>query len=100
MRRMLDPGRCARCAFRQEACLCAAIPRLEPRTRVVIFRHHSERFRSSNSGRLAHLALANSELRDLFAPGQPDDLSVGPNAWILYPEGEPRTVAPAPPPDQ
>ena len=32
------------------------------RTRVVIVRHHREKYRSSNSGRLAHLALPNSEI--------------------------------------
>ncbi|HVK72226.1 MAG TPA: tRNA-uridine aminocarboxypropyltransferase [Kofleriaceae bacterium] len=102
--RVLDPGRCPRCCFRREVCLCAELPRVEARTRVVIVRHHTERFRASNSGRLAHLALAGSELRDVFAPGpgearpEASDLGIGAGAWLLFPEGEPRTVAPAPPP--
>ena len=88
-------------------CMCAAIPRVETRTRVVILRHHTERDRSSNSGRLAHLALPNSALVDYG--GRPDG-SVGreiatplpslDGAWLLFPEGEPLRAAPAVPPRQ
>ena len=96
----LPPGRCARCLHRQEWCLCPDIPRLETRTRIVIVREHRERFRSSNTGRLAHLALTTSALCDVggpgrlvLGPGEPD-----PDAWLLFPEGPPRTEAPTPPP--
>ncbi len=99
--RVLDPARCPRCTFRREVCLCGEIPRVETRTRIVILRHHGEHDRSSNSGRLAHLALPNSELRDLFGPGETDrhaDLALGAGAWLLFPEGAARTVAPVPAP--
>jgi DTW domain-containing protein YfiP len=83
--------------------LCAEVPRLVTRTQIVILRHHSERRRTSNSGRLAHLALAGSELRDVFAPdpsltdgGRPAPPGAG--AWLVFPEGEPRTMPPSPPP--
>lgn len=98
--RVLDSTRCPRCTFRHESCLCAEIPRVESRTRIVILRHHREQFRSSNSGRLAHLALPNSELRDLFGPERHSELTLGPGAWLLFPDGEPRTVAPIEPPRQ
>jgi DTW domain-containing protein YfiP len=89
--------KCDRCLFVQEHCLCPAIPRLVTRTRVVLLRHHSERYRASNSGRLAHLALEGSVLRDLFGPDREAvDLPIGPGAWIVFPEGEPWT-APWPP---
>ena len=67
-------------------------------TRVVIIRHHLERFRSSNSGRLAHLALPNSEIVEhggSFGPARLRDLD---GAWLLFPEGEPVHSAPVPPP--
>ena len=65
------------------------MPRIETRTRVVIIRHHTERFRSSNSGRLAHLALPNSALYDHGGAAGPAVLPVLANAWLLFPEGEP-----------
>ncbi|HET9621945.1 MAG TPA: DTW domain-containing protein [Kofleriaceae bacterium] len=70
------------------------------RTRIVIVRHHLERWRSSNSGRLAHLALPNSEIVD---HGGIDGMAVLPplaGAWLLFPEGEPRLSPPVPPPTQ
>jgi DTW domain-containing protein YfiP len=94
----LPAGRCARCLYRLEWCLCAEVPRLETRTRIVIVRQHSERFRSSNTGRLAHLALATSELRDVGGPGRLELPAIDADAWLLFPEGEPRTEAPVPPP--
>lgn len=89
--------RCSRCCFQVQLCLCDAIPRLAPRTRVVILRHHTERFRSSNSGRLAHLALDGSQLRDVFGPDR-GEVTVSPGAWLVFPEGPPRTTAPVTPP--
>jgi DTW domain-containing protein YfiP len=94
----IPPGRCARCLYRLEWCLCAEIPRLETRTRIVIVRHHRERFRSSNTGRLAHLALASSALCDVGGPARLTVDALDPAAWLLFPEGEPRTEAPVPPP--
>ncbi len=52
--------RCPRCLLQQRVCLCAEIPTVATQTRVVIVRHHTEQHRSSNTGRLAHLALPNS----------------------------------------
>ncbi|HVV81490.1 MAG TPA: tRNA-uridine aminocarboxypropyltransferase [Kofleriaceae bacterium] len=95
----LPPGRCPRCLHRLEWCLCAEIPRLVTRTRIVIVRQHAERFRSSNTGRLAHLALATSALCDVGGPARRDlDGLDEPDAWLLFPEGAPCTTAPAPPP--
>ncbi|MBX3156244.1 MAG: DTW domain-containing protein [Deltaproteobacteria bacterium] len=85
--------RCARCLLR--ACLCAGVPVVAARTRVVIVRHPAERHRSSNSGRLAHLALTNSVLVEYRAPMPELD-----GAWLLYPEGPPCLAAPEPPPRQ
>ena len=86
--------------FQQRVCLCAQIPTIETRTRVVIVRHHLERWRSSNSGRLAHLALPNSVIVDHGGAEGPAVLPPLEGAWLVYPEGEPREVAPEPLPRQ
>jgi hypothetical protein len=100
-----DPARCPRCLYRHELCLCPAIAAEGPivtRTRVVILRHHTEKSRSSNSGRLAHLALPNSELHDVSSPDRETPVAVpvlGPGAWLVFPDGPRWTEAPAPPPE-
>ncbi len=98
----MDPGheRCEKCLFQRRVCLCAAIPALPTRTRIVIVRHHLERHRSSNSGRLAHLALPNSELVEHGGAGGPARLPPLDGAWLLYPEGEVTREVPADPPAQ
>jgi DTW domain-containing protein YfiP len=99
-----DPARCARCLYRHELCLCPAIAAEGPivtRTRVVILRHHTEKTRSSNSGRLAHLALPNSELHDVSSPDRETPVAVpvlGDGAWLVFPDGPPWTASPVPPP--
>ncbi|HEY4240207.1 MAG TPA: tRNA-uridine aminocarboxypropyltransferase [Kofleriaceae bacterium] len=92
-------GNCPRCLFRE--CVCAAVPNVPTRTRILIVRHAGERMRSSNSGRLAHLALPNSEIVEYGALGVPQEaLSFGDlqGAMLLYPLGEPALSAPQPPP--
>jgi DTW domain-containing protein YfiP len=98
----MDPGheRCERCLWQRRVCLCAAIPALATRTRIVIVRHHLERHRSSNSGRLAHLALTNSEIVDHGGAGGPARLPPLGGAWLLYPEGDVAREVPAQPPAQ
>jgi DTW domain-containing protein YfiP len=90
-------ARCERCLLQRRVCLCADIPMLPSRTRIVIVRHHLERWRSSNSGRLAHLALPNSEIVD-HGGGAPTRLPDLTGAWLLYPEGPEIDLAAAPPP--
>jgi DTW domain-containing protein YfiP len=98
----VDPGheRCEKCLFQRRVCLCAAVPALPTRTRIVIVRHHLERHRSSNSGRLAHLALPTSELVEHGGAGGPARLPPLGGAWLLYPEGEVTREVPAEPPAQ
>ena len=86
--------------LQQRVCLCAEVPAIATQTRVVIVRHHLERFRSSNSGRLANLALTNSEIVDHGGAGGPAKLPSLDGAWLLFPEGEPTHVCPTPPPRQ
>jgi DTW domain-containing protein YfiP len=79
--------KCPRCLF--AACLCGELPVIATRTRIVIVRHHLERYRSSNSGRLAHLSLPNSEI---IEHGGREGIARVPaldRGWLLFPEGEP-----------
>lgn len=72
--------RCSRCRMRLEVCLCGSLPRLELATRVAILMHWREEKQTTNTGRIATLALPNSEIRvrgrgplaldDLVAPGR------------------------------
>ncbi len=76
------------------------MPVVATRTRVVIVRHHLERWRSSNTGRLVHLALPNSVIVDHGGIAGPAALPPLERAWLLYPEGEPVTTRPEPPPGE
>jgi DTW domain-containing protein len=70
------------------------------RTRVTIVRHHSERFRSSNTGRLASMALTNCEIVD--HGGATGDARFAPatDAMLLFPTGDVRDEPPTQYPSQ
>ena len=89
MRRVLSAHRCSGCEIRRELCFCEMIPRLELQTRVIILMHTSEEVLPSNTARLAHKALTNSEIRVNGRKG--DRLSTdgliqpGRQSLLLYP---------------
>lgn len=95
-----DPGRCPRCLLQWRVCLCSEIPTIATRTRVVIVRHHLEAWRSSNSGRLAHLALPNSQIIDHGGRAGVAALPALDGAWLVFPEGAATVAPPVPPPRQ
>ena len=76
------------------------LPRVQTQTRVTIVRHHSERFRSSNTGRLAALSLINSEIVDHGGASGEAKFTPLPGAMLLFPMGDECTVAPTPLPAQ
>ncbi|CAD5109650.1 tRNA-uridine aminocarboxypropyltransferase [Zestomonas carbonaria] len=53
---------CPRCARPLDHCLCALIPSLDSRARVLILQHPSETRHALNTARLAALGLRNAEL--------------------------------------
>jgi DTW domain-containing protein YfiP len=65
---------CARCLLNHAICLCAALPRVESRTEVVLIRHVSERWLTSNTGRFAALALGRARVLE-YGRGEPFDES-------------------------
>lgn len=98
----VPPGRCPRCAFLPEGCLCPEIPRLATPWRFVLLRHASEIPRMTNTGRWAALALEGAVLHDYARDGAPAEAAVeallgeGPAAVLFpSPRGEP---LPDPPP--
>ena len=94
----LGHDRCERCLLQRRVCLCAEIPVVPTRTRVVIVRHHLEMHRSSNTGRLAHLALPNSLIIDHGGERGTAELPALGHAYLVYPVGEPTLVPPTPVP--
>jgi len=79
-------GHCLRCLLRREVCLCDRIPRIETSVRFVIVQHIVERLRTSNTGRLAALALPNSEILEYGGLTPLDESRLpGPDTWLLYP---------------
>lgn len=58
----MSRAQCARCLRPETHCLCALIPQLDSRTRVLILQHPSEVNHALNTARLAALGLTNAEL--------------------------------------
>jgi DTW domain-containing protein YfiP len=55
-------ARCLRCRMHASLCICNLIPRIETRTRLVLFIHRREERKPTNSGRLGVACLPNSEV--------------------------------------
>ena len=79
--------RCARCLRPLSHCLCALIPQLDSRTRLLVLQHPSEVEHALNTARLAVLGLCNARLavgevfEDLEALLNPP----GYRAYLLFP---------------
>ncbi len=83
----MSRARCERCLRPATHCLCALIPQLDSRTRVLILQHPDEVGHALNTARLAALGLVNAQLLvgEVF-----DDLQ-----QILNPPGyQPRLLFP------
>lgn len=82
-------GRCPVCHFPPSLCICAAIPRVQIKTRVCLVIHTSELTRRTNTGLLAMKALMNSEIRVRGKTTDALDLSdlliSQYRTWLLYP---------------
>jgi DTW domain-containing protein YfiP len=73
-----------------DLCLCALVPRLETRTKLVLLLHVAEAKRPTNTGRLATLALTNSELHLRGLMHQSADIVHAPErrTVVLYPDDD------------
>ena len=59
----MSRAQCSRCMRPQTHCLCALIPQLDSRTRVLLLQHPSEVSHALNTARLAALGLTHAQLR-------------------------------------
>lgn len=64
-------GRCERCYMRQEKCICDLIPSLDNKVGLTVLMHHRESYKTTNTARLAHLSLKNSQVVLRGLPHQP-----------------------------
>jgi DTW domain-containing protein YfiP len=103
MRARTSDGRgvhCPRCLLRGEACVCSALATVSTRTHFIILRHVIESRRSTNTGRIAALALPNSTLIDVGGgPPVPQGPLSAPRTWLLFPGFAP-PPGDAPPPER
>lgn len=80
--------RCPRCRLKVSLCLCAEIPRVETRTRIVVVRHIKELWKASDTARLAAFALPRCAILDFGARGgaplEPELEKAG--SVLLYPD--------------
>jgi DTW domain-containing protein len=77
-------------------CVCPLLPRLETRTRIVLFVHRLEARKSTNTGRLAALCLSNSEIvlrGDEARPDEPFAGAPGTRPLLLFPHPGARPLA-------
>jgi len=87
--------RCPGCWLPVALCLCAELPRLAVRTRVVVMMHRREAATSSNTGRIAARVLEGASVR--VRGGDPaiavDPLPSG-RRLVLFPAAEARLLTP------
>jgi DTW domain-containing protein YfiP len=80
-------GHCPRCFLRTSHCLCAELPTLTTPCQFVILRHIKEAWRTSNTARLAALALPGTQIVSYGSPGP--TLALGAlsqsDSWLLFP---------------
>ncbi len=86
---------CARCRRPQSVCYCAALPRIETATRVVILQHPRERDMPIGTARMASLCLPNSTLHVGVRWEDPQILGAAP--ILLYPGPGARDILREPP---
>ncbi len=86
--------------MRQHLCLCAEVPRVETRTRFLVVRHEREAWRSSNSARVAALALPRLSIVPYGGRDTPLDEARfrAAGTWLLFP-GSPPPPPGTPPPE-
>lgn len=85
---------CPRCHRPQVHCLCALIPHLPSRTRVLVLQHPSEVNHALNTARLAALGLQNVELRvgEVFEDLPQLLAQAGYRACLLFPGEQTETL--------
>lgn len=84
--------RCGACGLPDDRCVCASLPRIAARTRVVVVMHRVESVRSTNTGRLVARMLDGAAVR--VRGGRDDDAATRPpgRRLVLYPREDARPL--------
>ena len=92
-------GRCPRCWVQERFCFCADVPQVHTRTGFLVVRHGRETWKTSNTARIALLALPRGRLLPYSVPGVPFDAKAleAPGTWLLYPGADAPPVGTPPP---
>src|SRR3954454_12840000 len=94
-RRSNTDVRCPRCRLHQSLCVCALIPRLETRTRLVLVIHHKEARKTTNTGQLGAECLVNSDVLVRGHEGAPSaafPLDDGRQPLLLFPAADAQPI--------
>ena len=83
--RRKEAARCERCYMLVQGCVCAIVPQLQTRTRLLVILHAAEAKKPTNTGRLAALCTDNSQVLVRGRANESLDLGflAGQNARVL-----------------
>jgi DTW domain-containing protein YfiP len=90
-------GICPRCFLKLELCLCTGLPRIQTEIEIIIIRHVTEEWLTSNTARLAALMLTNVRILR-YGGGEPFDAGLlrSSDALLLTPDANPAPCSAAP----
>lgn len=77
--------RCRACWLRREVCLCRDVQRVRLGLRVRVLRHAKERWRTSNTARIAALVSDDIQIEDYGGKVSFDPGSLSKGAWLVFP---------------
>lgn len=83
------PGRCSNCWLRSGFCVCGALPKVEPKTQLLLVRHVREAEKSTGTARVASLSIPSLKLFEFNDDPELCDATLKPHvdgAWILFPD--------------
>jgi DTW domain-containing protein YfiP len=81
-------NRCSRCFITQRWCVCAKIPTIETSFEIVIIRHLRESYKTTNTARMAPLAISNCTIIDYLPETFDESVISSTDAALLFPTGE------------
>ncbi len=89
-------ARCPRCAMQRELCICALVPTLATRARLLLLVHYDEARKPTNTGQLAARCLARADIGiigDRERPLQLPLVRAGEQPILLFPDDDARPLA-------
>lgn len=91
-------NRCPSCQLRNALCICEIIPKLKVSTKLIVLMHLRETHLTTNTAKLARVALEDSEIRIRGQKGQPMSdaglLTEGRQSLFLFPSKEAAVLTP------